>query len=216
MEQFFADLVARTADIPPLWAYGLILLITWMENVLPPIPGDLIVVFGGYLVATGLLEIVPVVVISTMGGAIGFMCMYYLGWHAGVPVLDSRFMRWIPHEPVGRVRAWMQRWGYGVVAANRFLSGARSVISLTVGISRMPPWPVAAFATLSALVWTSLIAGLGYAVGEEWERIMVYLGRYGKAVSVMVGTFLAWQLFRAIKRSRRRSSKATLPHDSSL
>lgn len=203
MEQFFAELVARTAEIPPLWAYGLILLITWMENVVPPIPGDLIVVFGGYLVAMGILDIVPVIAISTIGGSIGFMCMYYLGRFAGLPVLESRLMRWIPREPVGRVQAWMQRWGYGVVAANRFLSGARSVISLTVGISRMPQWPVVAFATLSALIWTSLIAGLGYAVGEEWERITVYLGRYGRIVSAVVGAFLVWQLVKAIQRNRR-------------
>lgn len=137
-----------------------------------------------------------------LGGAIGFMCMYYVGRYGGPVVLKSRAMRWIPDETVSRVQDWIDSWGYWVVTANRFLSGARTVISFTVGMSRMPALPVAVFASLSAAVWVSLIATLGYMVGDEWERVTEYLSRYGRFMSALIALFLVWQIYKAVRRIR--------------
>lgn len=202
MEQFFTDLLLRAADIPVVWGYALILFIAWLENVFPPIPGDVLIVFGGYLAAVGPMLLLPVIIFSTLGGAIGFMCMYYVGRYGGPVVLKSRAMRWIPDETVSRVQDWIDSWGYWVVTANRFLSGARTVISFTVGMSRMPALPVAVFASLSAAVWVSLIATLGYMVGDEWERVTEYLSRYGRFMSALIALFLVWQIYKAVRRIR--------------
>ena len=210
MEQFLIDLAERIVEIPPLWAYSLIFLFTWLENITPPIPGDVIVVFGGYVAATGSLDIILVVAISTIGAVAGFMCMYYAGRYAGMAVLESRWMQWIPREPIVRVTKWMQRWGYGLIAVNRFLSVARAVISLIVGISRIPAGPVALFATLSALLWTTLLGVLGYFIGSEWELILQYLDRYSRIISVLILTFLGWQLWKMIRRHQHRKATAKL------
>ena len=56
--------------------------------------------------------------------------------------LDPDRYRWLPKQYIFKAQVWMKRWGYGVVAANRFLSGARSVISLTVvAPCTCPPFP---------------------------------------------------------------------------
>ncbi len=192
MDTFFYDFTEWMLSIQPVWAYLLILGIAYGENVLPPIPGDLVVVFGGYLAGLGNLGLGWVVVLSTIGGALGFMTMYALGWRIGNAVFDPHRLRWLPKRQIGRVRDWLKRYGYGVVAANRFLSGARSVISLTVGMSRMHVGKTTIFATLSALVWCTLIAYGGYALGENWERVGVYLRTYGNvflAVMLLGGMF---------------------------
>ena len=71
MEQFFTDLIDWMTAVTPFWAYALILLIAYVENVVPPIPGDLIVVFGGYLVGLGKLTFWGVVLLATVGGVAG-------------------------------------------------------------------------------------------------------------------------------------------------
>ena len=167
MENVFADLIEWMAGVPPLWAYLILLIIAYGENVLPPIPGDLVVVFGGYLVGLGKLNFVVVVVLATVGGAAGFMTMYALGARLGKAVLEPDRYRWLPKPYIFKAQDWMKRWGYGVVAANRFLSGARSVISLAVGMAHMDVGRTAAFATLSAAVWTTLITLAGYIVGDN-------------------------------------------------
>ena len=209
METLFADLIEWMAGVPPSWAYLIILIIAYGENVLPPIPGDLVVVFGGYLVGLGTLNFVVVVVLATLGGAAGFMTMYALGARLGKTVLESDRYRWLPRTYVSKAQAWMNRWGYGVVAANRFLSGARSVISLTVGMAHMPAARTAAFATLSAAVWTVLITFAGYIVGDNWEVVSVYLRRYGQVVLALIVLAVVIQFIRSYRVRKRPSDDET-------
>ncbi|MFO8233128.1 MAG: DedA family protein [Longimonas sp.] len=179
--------------LPPLWGYVIVLTIAYGENVMPPIPGDMIVVLGGYLAGRGHLHFGAVVVLATIGGALGFMTMYALGRVFGARILEPGRYRWIPHSGVERAQRWLHRYGYGVVAANRFLSGARSVISLAVGAAGMSAWKTLFFATLSALVWTSLISYAGYALGDNWPVVASYLDTYGRIVgSILLLLLIVW------------------------
>lgn len=210
MEQFFNDLIQWMTEVPPVWAYLILLVIAYGENVLPPIPGDLVIVFGGYLVGLGTLDYVLVVLLSTLGGVLGFMTMYAVGTRLGDAVLNSDRYRWLPKQYIFKTQAWMKRWGYGVVAANRFISGARSVISLTVGMAHMPAGRTAVFATLSAAVWTALITFAGVVVGENWEVVLVYLKRYGQIVIGLMVLFIGIQIVRSY-RVRKKPAEGDPP-----
>lgn len=203
MMEFFFDVIDWMERIPPLWAYVLILVIAYGENVVPPIPGDMVIVFGGYLVGVGKLSLPLVILLATLGGALGFMTMYAIGRGIGHAVLDRNRLRWLPKDQIERVRAWFARWGYWVVAANRFLSGARSVISLTVGMAETDARLTAIFATLSAALWSTAIAFGGYQLGENWPIIMDHLRRYGEMVIIVLlatGTGLLIYRFLANRR----------------
>lgn len=204
MEELFREIAEQIASVPALWGYAIVFLFTWLENITPPVPGDMIVVFGGYVAATGSLDLVLLVSISTVGAASGFMCMYWLGRTAGLAVLQSRFLRWIPQDPIERTTLWMTRWGLALIVINRFLAIARAVISLMAGITRLRAVGVAVCATVSALLWTTLLGLLGYFIGTEWERILGFLGQYSRAVSVLVMAWLTWQAFRMVRRHRQR------------
>lgn len=182
MSEWLGDFFDWMETLPALWAYVALFAVAYLENIVPPIPGDMAVVFGGYLVGVGTLSYVPVVTLATLGGALGFMTVYAVGYRFGGAGLGEERLRWLPAEKVERARGWLRRWGYGVVAANRFLTGARSVISLAVGLAHMNPWKTAFFATLSAAVWTALITYAGYAVGENWRVVESYLRAYGRFV----------------------------------
>jgi membrane protein DedA with SNARE-associated domain len=182
MLDWFSDFFAWMEALPAVWAYVTLFVIAYGENVVPPIPGDMVVVFGGYMAGIGQLSLVVVIVLSTLGGALGFMSMYAVGYRVGAAVMDPDRLRWLPQEGFEKARRWVRRYGFGVVAANRFLSGARSVISLTVGMAQMSAWKTAFWCTLSALLWTGLISYAGFAVGENWEIVAVYLRAYGRLV----------------------------------
>jgi len=203
MEQFFLELFASIEDIPPLWAYVCILCIAYTENVLPPIPGDVILIMGGYLAGMGMLTFWPVVLSGTGGGALGFLTMYALGRRAGMAVLEKGRFRWLPRKAFTRVQNWMARWGAGVVLGNRFLSGARSVIALSAGIADMQLRLVTLYATLSAAVWTFLLVWLGFVLGEEWERVTEYLARYSRIIVILLAIFFASQLIRALYKEQK-------------
>jgi len=202
------DIFEWIGGLSPFLAYAAILIVAYGENVLPPIPGDMVVVFGGYLVSVGKLSFVGVVGLSTLGGLLGFMTMYYAGRVIGAAVMDPDRLRFIPKHRVEKASDWLSRWGYGVIALNRFLSGLRSVISLSVGIARMDPWKTSLWATISAIIWTSLIALLGYELGENWESVSAYLQQYGVVVTILIVCVLLVQVVMYVvnKRSEKEIS----------
>ena len=204
MQDVFSDFFGWMEALPPVWAYLALLLIAYGENVVPPIPGDLVVVFGGYLAGTGNLNLFVVVLLATLGGALGFMSMYVIGYRIGDAVFAPDRLRWIPKERMERVRRWLQRWGYGVVAANRFLSGTRSVISLTVGMAHMDAAKTAFYATVSAILWTALIAYGGYELGDNWPVVYSYLRTYGQVVLTVLGLIALVLLAQWFMRRRRK------------
>ena len=196
------DIVAWMETLSPAMVYLTVFAVAYLENVLPPIPGDMIVVFGGALVGLGRVEFVPVVLVATVAGALGFMTMYAVGRRVGDAVLDPERLRWIPKRAARKVRDWLGRWGFGVVAANRFLSGARSVIALMVGAAQMRPGPTALWATVSAAVWTALIAYLGLVLGDNWPTIGTWLKQYSQVVTVALLVVLG--LYFGVRRWRKR------------
>ena len=203
MAELLSDIVTWMQGLSPAWIYVTVFAVAYLENVVPPIPGDMIVVFGGYLAGLGRVDLVSVILLATVAGALGFMSMYAVGRTVGEAVLDPERMRWIPKEAAWKVRAWLQKYGYGVIAANRFLSGARSVISLMVGVARMRAGLVALWATLSAAVWTGIIAYLGAVVGDNWAVVGDWLKRYGQAVTVLL--VVAVVVYVGMKAWRRRA-----------
>lgn len=201
MLEWFSNFFTWMQGLAPVWAYLTLLVIAYGENVAPPIPGDMVVVFAGYLAGLGHLHLGIVVVLSTVGGALGFMTMFALGYRLGHAVLDPNRFRWMPRQGFQKARGWIHEYGYGVIAANRFLSGARSVISLTAGMAHMKPWPTLWWCTVSALLWTGIISYAGYAVGDNWEIVVIYLRAYGRTVLVLLvlvglAVFVRWYWFR--------------------
>ena len=202
MSEFFADIFTWLEALPPLMAYGIIFIIAYGENVMPPIPGDMVIVFGGYLAGIGQLNFFLVWILSVAGGVLGFMSMYALGRRMGVAIYDPERFKWLPKRHLEKTRAWVSRWGYGVVAANRFLSGARSVISLTVGMARKNAFNTMVFSAISAIAWTGLIIYGGYAIGENWQIVGDYIRTWGVIIIALMTIGAVAIIIRKFLRSR--------------
>lgn len=207
MGDLLHDLTIWLDGLSPAWAYAGIFLVAYAENVLPPVPGDMAVAFGGYLAGVGKLHFALVAGVAALGSVAGFMTMYFIGYTVGDAVLRSRWFRWIPPERMDAARRRLDRWGYGLVAANRFLAGLRGVIGLAVGMARMDAWRTAAVSALSAIVWILLIVWAGYALGDRWEDIGYWLRGYGQAVLLFLGLALLAVGVRRYARKRKRSAR---------
>ena len=205
-----AESVAAFADwlagLPVGGIYLVLLAVSYLENVVPPVWGDTLVVLCGWLVGVGTLAFIPTVAVASLGGALGFATVYAVGRGLGDAVDDPSRLRWIPRAPVESARGWLLRWGQGVVVANRFLSGARSVISLLAGASRMPFGPTMLWASVSATAWCVLLVAGGMWVGTEWDRVLALLGAYGRGVSVVLAVVALCVAARWAVRRRRAPS----------
>lgn len=184
MLDFFIDNVTTHG---PGFAYLLLFLGSFVENVFPPFPGDLTTLSGGLLVGRGRLLLFPVYV-STMSGSLsGFMLVYYLGLTKGRWLFTKRTFAFLGPEKLAKVEGWFAKYGGAVILFNRFLSGIRSVVAVSAGIAGMSPGEVAVYALISICIWNGLLIYAGSVFGSNWETVVSLLRTYGHVVLVAVG-----------------------------
>lgn len=188
-------------SVQPIWVYALIFGIAYLENILPPIPGDLVVVFGGYLVGMGKLSFLPTVFWAGLGGAIGFMTLFEIGKHIGRQASEKKGLKWISQEQLEKSQGWMQKYGQGIVLANRFLAGTRSVISLSAGISHLNTFYTLISSTISSFVWCALLVYLGFWLGDRWELVGEWLATYSKVIFGVLAVVAAIWAYRKFGKS---------------
>jgi membrane protein DedA with SNARE-associated domain len=174
--------------------------------VFPPIPGDSVTVIGAYLVGRGFLDYRGVYLSTTLGSIAGFMTIYGIAFWLEWKVIERYQLKWLTGSNMERVQNWFHRWGYWVVLANRFLSGARSVISLVAGLSRMRPLPVFALALLSCAFWNGMLIYLGSSVGKNWEEVVAFIKQYNQIVLVGILLLLvSYLIYRFLIQPSRNS-----------
>lgn len=208
MEAFIQDLVNWILTLSPLSIYTIFVVVAYTENIIPPIPGDILVVFGGYLAAESVISFSVVLGLTTIASVVGFMSLYAIGayWGDQIEIQRKRFwmMRFIDVKYFDKAKRWMQRWGLKVVFANRFLAGTRSVISLTAGITKTKVYPTILNSTLSSLLWNGILLWLGWLVHENWQVIGNYLNIYGTVILVVIAIIIAIKLLYNYRKVRKK------------
>ena len=70
-------------SLPDTLIYFFLALSAFVENLVPPIPGDTITAFGAFLVGVGKLSFVGVYISTTLGSSLGFLTLFWLGGFLG-------------------------------------------------------------------------------------------------------------------------------------
>ncbi len=182
------------------WGYLFLFLSCLGENLFPPLPGDTFLILGAFLVGRGQLQFFPAYVAATTGSLLGFMVLFYVGRHFGSRLIQKS--RFFSAERIEKVDEWFGRYGYGVIAINRFLSGFRGVVSMAAGLARMDPKRTFLLAALACTVWNALLMSAGVAIGENWEHILSQYQRiaFGVIALVLLGLWIRFTLRRRRKR----------------
>ncbi len=188
------------SSLGPETIYILLFLNSFLENVVPPVPGDLVTIFGAYLVGIGVLKLTPMIGAALLGSIIGFMFVYYVGLYLGNAFFsDERRKRLFSPKNTAKAQRWLSRYGYKVILINRFLPGVRSIISPLAGASKMSAGKIALYGSVGMIIWNGLLVFAGLIAGENWEMAAQLFRRYNTAAFIImallvcVGSVLYWR-----------------------
>jgi membrane protein DedA with SNARE-associated domain len=180
------DFILQLKSLDPFLIYLAVFSIALIENVFPPSPSDLVIVFAGSLVGIEQVGFAETLLTATLGSAMGFVLMYKIGDWFGDRILEQGKIKFIPLEAVRKVELWFARYGYGIIIANRFLAGTRAVVSFFAGMSRLNLRKTIALSFLSALAWNSILLFGGFYLGQNWQKIGFYLTTYSQIVTGLI------------------------------
>jgi len=178
----------NTVDI--FWIYIILIAFSFTENIFPPSPSDVVVIIGASLIASTTMSFIPVVLVTSIASALGFMVMYLVGKYLGEHVLRTGKIKFISPDMIYKCDRWFRRFGYPLVIANRFLPGTRSVFSFFSGLTELEPVKTFFCAALSAVLWNTLIIYIGMSLGKNVELIDRYHSPYRHIILLIVGAIV--------------------------
>jgi membrane protein DedA with SNARE-associated domain/membrane-associated phospholipid phosphatase len=186
MLDYLLTLVSRLGQ----WGYLIIFLGATLEcaaflGVL--VPGEALVLFGGFLAANGSLEVGDLTFWVCVGAVLGDSLGYELGRHLGRPWL-LRYGRWVGVREwhLARAEAFFQRHGGKTVLLGRFIGFLRALVPFVAGTSGMPYRRFFPYNAAGAVLWSVSFVLLGYVLGWSWQLVEQWLG----AASAILGAVL--------------------------
>lgn len=108
---------------------------------------------------------------GTLGYLVGSIGGWAIGLYGGRPLVErrGRFLHLTP-ENLDRADHWFERYGDLAVLLGRVTPVVRSFISIPAGVTRMPLGRYTVLTIPGTAVWAFGLAGIGYALGTQWEE----------------------------------------------
>jgi membrane protein DedA with SNARE-associated domain len=175
--------------------------LTFLENLFPPIPSELILPLAGYVSGSGKLSIWLVIAMGTIGSLAGATFWFVVARRIG----ETRLRRWIDAHgkwitlsggDVDRAKSWFERRGTMAVLLGRMVPGVRTFVSLPAGFTGMAWTPFLVYSTIGTVVWTAALVFAGAKLQENFEMVSNYIDT---ATNVLLAAFVAFMIRRYIR-----------------
>ncbi len=179
---------------------GLLIL---LENLIPPIPSEVVLPLAGFRASTGALNVVAVWVWSTAGSVVGALLLYGLGAWLGYDRLHRLAgHRWFvitSQNDLERGQDFFENHGSKVVLLGRCVPFLRSVVSIPAGVVGMGLVKFVTLTTIGSGVWNAVFVALGWILGERWSDVEQWFGPVSYVVIGLLVIGLIWLVVRKVR-----------------
>lgn len=214
MEEFVISIMNQ------LGYFGIFFLI-FIENIFPPIPSEVVLLFGGFMTTYSKLNLFGMIIFSTLGSTVGAIVLYYIG-----KILNKERLKKIVSGKIGKVLRlkasdiekadkWFDTKGQKTVFICRFIPIVRSLISIPAGMSEMKMWKFLLYTILGSTIWNTVLVCLGKALGDSWETVVNIFDQFSNVILVLlviafVAILVWWFGFRKKKKTNKKMKSESI------
>lgn len=146
---------------------GIFILMT-IESSFIPFPSEVVMIPAGYLAYQGEIDLFAAIAAGTLGSILGAYVNYFLALKLGRPAMHRLGKKFLVSErTLNLTEAYFAKHGGITTFVGRLLPAVRQLISIPAGLARMPLVPFTVLTALGAGLWVTLLALLGYFVGDQ-------------------------------------------------
>ena len=188
------------------WFLLVILVIAFLDSVIPIVPSETCVIIGGVAAGVGTQNLLAVIAAGTIGAFFGDNTAYSIGLRA-----SNWFRRRAERKPkFARKLAWAQlqiveRGGLLLITA-RFIPGGRTALTLSCGITRQSRWWFVRWVALATIIWATYSALLGRIGGEAFENN--HTKAFFTAFGLAIATNVLIEIARHFRKKHREAAAA--------
>jgi membrane protein DedA with SNARE-associated domain len=146
--------------------YGYPILFLWSI-----LEGELGLIMGGIMSHTGDMNLFMAIFVAGLGGFTGDQIYFYIG----------RFNKGLIQRKLHKQRRkfaiahlLLKKYGWTIIFAQRYMYGLRTVIPMSIGITKYPGKQFAIINLLSAWVWAAITITPSYFLGAEILNLLAY------------------------------------------
>jgi membrane protein DedA with SNARE-associated domain len=182
------------------WGYPAMLALLCATGVGSPIPEDLLLVSGGYLISAGVFSWQIALPLSIVGVVASDFLLYTFGRHMRAHSLTGWRARIIPMRRFRSSAPWFARAGPQAVLLARLVPGTRVIVFITAGFQGVRPLVFLAYDVAGALIWVPLLLWFGVVLGEEIGGLGALLSGISRAafwiILAAVLLLLVWHFWK--------------------
>lgn len=144
-----------------------------VENVVPPIPADVVVLVGSVLATQAGTHLGLLFLAVWVGNVGGALVVYFLGRRHGLRFFDGRVGRLLLHpDQLATVGDFYRRFGFPVIFLSRFLPMFRAVVPVFAGLTRVSFWRTAIPIATASAIWYGALVYVGATAGRHWDVLV--------------------------------------------
>ncbi|WP_239254029.1 DedA family protein [Listeria ilorinensis] len=178
-----------------------------IESVCIPLPSEVIMLFGGFMAETGVLNFWMVVFAGIAGNLVGSLLAYYIGKKGG-RALVLKFGKYIflNVKHLDKAELWFNRYGASAVFFGRVLPVIRTFISLPAGIAKMNLPKFILYTILGCIPWNIFLTWLGYTLGANWSVVEEYTRPISYTILALCVIFVIWLAYKIWNKKARKET----------
>lgn len=172
----------------------------FLETIFPPIPSEVIMPVAGVAAGQGKMALWAVIASGTSGAMLGNIVWYLAARALGITRLEPIIRRWgrwitITWPELLRAEKWFRKNGTLFVSLGRLLPTIRSLVSIPAGLLKMRFRTFFIASTIGTAIWTALLAGAGFKLGEQYRDIDKIIGPASNAIIVLLVIIYVYRLW---------------------
>jgi len=164
--------VNAVASLPPALLYLVIVVWLSVESAAVPLPNEAILLFSGFLVGAGHLNLFVALAASVLGTATGATFSWWVARRFG-PAGVRRVGHYVFLTP-GRLAAaerFFRHRGPAAIFLARLTPVIRTVMSYPAGLAAMPYRSFILATLAGCTIWNVLVLLIGRAAGQHWTEL---------------------------------------------
>jgi membrane protein DedA with SNARE-associated domain len=210
----FDSMMAFLQSLQGFPAYALLFALLFSCGIGAPMNEDILLLAAAALTLKGVMEPVPLMIVSWFGLVLGDALVFHWGHRFGARMLRHRyFARVVPEARLASLQDTMRRYGPGYIFVVRFMPGIRTPLFFAAGSLKMPYRHLFIYDGAAALVELPLLVyGVRY-VGGRWEEILALMQRFqGVLLPAFVVLIVGiWLLARRRAKNKAAAEEAGQP-----
>lgn len=195
------------AYIISLWqtyvgSYGYIILFFWSI-----LEGEMGLLFAGIAAHTGDLHLYYCIIVAALGAFSGDQIYFYIG-RFNKPYIQKKFHS--QRRKLALAQLMLQRYGVLIIFVQRYMYGMRTIIPISIGITRYSALKFAVINLISAFIWASVTIVPAYYLGSYILDLLKMFKHHLVLLAILVsvgGIAFVWYMNKRSKKAAKNIDK---------